>query len=182
MPEGATGYIVTGNEGTALTMVETYKEGDVVPANTALVVKGAAAKYSYLPTTSTEVTPADNKLHGSDEAETTYVAGTGVKYYKLAYDNNNANLGFYWGSDNGAAFENGAHKAYLALDGTTMLSQKRGFSLADLSSGITTGVNNVVNIKADSNNIFDINGRRINTLNGVAKGIYIVNGKKTLVK
>lgn len=184
MPEGVKGYTITGNEGTSLVMNEAYAAGDVVPAKTALVVEGAANKYYTLVAKSTDLTPADadNKLHGSDEAETTYVDGTDVKYYKLSYNNEGNNLGFYWGSENGAAFTNGAHKAYLALDSETLLSQSRGFSLADLAHGVTTGINTTVKSATQSNFIYDLNGRRINSLNGAAKGVYIMNGQKVLVK
>lgn len=182
MPKGVKGYTITGNEGTSLVMNEAYAAGDVVPAKTALVVEGAANKYYTLVAESTELTPAKNKLHGSDEAETTYVDGTDVKYYKLSYNNEGNNLGFYWGSENGAAFTNGAHKAYLALDSETLLSQSRGFSLADLAHGVTTGINPTVKSATQSNFIYDLNGRRINSLNGAAKGVYIMNGQKVLVK
>lgn len=182
MPKGVKGYTITGNEGTSLVMNEAYAAGDVVPAKTALVVEGAANKYYTLVAESTELTPAKNKLHGSDEAETTYVDGTNVKYYKLSYNNEGNNLGFYWGSENGAAFTNGAHKAYLALNSETLLSQSRGFSLADLAHGVTTGINTTVKSATQSNFIYDLNGRRINSLNGAAKGVYIMNGQKVLVK
>lgn len=182
MPEGVKGYTITGNEGTSLVMNEAYAAGAVVPAKTALVVEGAANKYYTLVAESTELTLANNKLHGSDEAETTYVDGTNVKYYKLSYNNEGNNLGFYWGSENGAAFTNGAHKAYLALDSETLLSQSRGFSLADLAHGVTTGINTTVKSATQSNFIYDLNGRRINSLNGAAKGVYIMNGQKVLVK
>lgn len=184
MPKGVKGYTITGNEGTSLVMNEAYAAGAVVPAKTALVVEGAANKYYTLVAESTDLTPADadNKLHGSDEAETTYVDGTDVKYYKLSYNNEGNNLGFYWGSENGAAFTNGAHKAYLALDSEKLLSQSRGFSLADLANGVTTGINTTVKSATQSNFIYDLNGRRINSLNGAAKGVYIMNGQKVLVK
>lgn len=182
MPEGVKGYTITGNEGTSLVMNEAYAAGAVVPAKTALVVEGAANKYYTLVAESTDLTPDKNKLHGSDEAETTYVDGTDVKYYKLSYNNEGNDLGFYWGSENGAAFINGAHKAYLALDSETLLSQSRGFSLADLAHGVTTGINTTVKSATQSNFIYDLNGRRINSLNGAAKGVYIMNGQKVLVK
>lgn len=183
MPEGVIGYTVICNDDSVLRLNEAYTEGEVVPAKTALVVKGDAAEYSYVITTSEEAAPTDNKLHGSDVAEMTNVEGTNVKYYKLSYDLNGENLGFYWGNENGAAFKNGAHKAFLALDGETLLAQKRGFSLADLTNGITSAINHVVmDIDCANTPIFDIEGRRINTLSGIAKGVYIINGKKTLVK
>lgn len=182
MPKGVKGYTITGHEGTSLVMKEAYAAGVVVPAKTALVVEGAANKYYTLVAESTDLTPADNKLHGSDKAETTYVDGTDVKYYKLSYNNEGNNLGFYWGSENGAAFTNGAHKAYLALNSETLLSQSRGFSLADLAHGVTTGINTTVKSATQSTFIYDLNGRRINSLNGAAKGVYIMNGQKVLVK
>ena len=182
MPTGVTGYTITANNGSELTMKEAYTEGETVPAQTALVLKGEAGKYSFLPTTSTQITPADNKLHGSDVAAETHVEGTNVKYYKLSYDSKGANLGFYWGAESGAAFTNGAHKAYLALDGTTLLSQKQGFSFADLMNGLTTSIKQANAANAAKQSIFDINGRRVNSWNGAAKGIYIVNGQKVLVK
>lgn len=182
MPKGVKGYTITGNEGTSLVMNEAYAAGDVVPAKTALVVEGAADKYYTLVAESTELALADNKLHGSDEAETTYVDGTDVKYYKLSYNNEGNNLGFYWSSENGAAFTNGAHKAYLAIEGESLLSQSRGFSLADLTHGVTTGINTTVNPATQSTIIYDLNGRRVNSLSGAAKGVYIVNGQKVLVK
>lgn len=182
MPKGVTGYTITANNGSELTMKEAYTEGETVPEQTALVLKGEAGKYSFLPTTSTQITPADNKLHGSDEAAETHVEGTNVKYYKLSYDSKGANLGFYWGAENGAAFTNGAHKAYLALDDTTLLSQKQGFAFADLMNGLTTSINQANAANAAKQSIFDINGRRVNSWNGAAKGIYIVNGQKVLVK
>lgn len=182
MPEGVTGYTVTGNEGSTLVLNEAYAAKSVVPAKTALLLKGEEGKYYTIATESEETAPADNKLHGSDASETTHVDGTDVKYYKLSHNVSGEELGFYWGSENGAAFQNAAHKAYLALDGATLLSQKRGFSIADLTQGITTGINDAVSAEAATKNIFDLNGRRVNTLRGVAKGLYIVNGKKVLVK
>ena len=181
MPKGVKGYTITGNEGTSLVMNEAYAAGDVVPAKTALVVEGAADKYYTLDTESTSLTPADNKLHGSDKEEATFVEGADVKYYKLSYNNEGNDLGFYWGSENGAAFTNGAHKAYLALEGETLLSQSRGFSLADLAHGVTTGINQAT-IATKSAVIYDLNGRRVNSLSGAAKGVYIMNGQKVLVK
>lgn len=182
MPEGVTGYTVTGNEGSTLILNEAYAAKSVVPAKTALLLKGEEGKYYTIATESEKAAPADNKLHGSDATETTHVDGTDVKYYKLSYNVSGEELGFYWGSENGAAFQNAAHKAYLALDGATLLSQKRGFSIADLTQGITTGINDAVSTESAAKTIFDLNGRRVNTLRGVAKGLYIVNGKKVLVK
>ena len=111
-----------------------------------------------------------------------YYAGEGnYKYYKLSYDDNDANIGFYWGAENGAAFMNKAGKAYLALPVTESQSMAKGFSLSDLANGTTTSIQQA-SIADKAVPIFDINGRRVSTLNGAAKGVYIVGGKKVMVK
>ena len=182
MPMGATGYIAESNGNGGITLKETYAEGDLVPAKTALVLNAPKGNYDICLAESDAIAPTNNLLHGTTTEKLTEVEGGTYKYYKLSYNNEGNNLGFYWGSEKGAAFTNGAHKAYLALDSETSLSQSRGFSLADLAHGVTTGINTTVKSATQSNFIYDLNGRRINSLNGAAKGVYIMNGQKVLVK
>lgn len=182
MPMGATGYIAESNGNGGITLKETYAEGDLVPAKTALVLNAPKGNYDICLAESDAIAPTNNLLHGTTTENLTEVEGGTYKYYKLSYNNEGNNLGFYWGSENGAAFTNGAHKAYLALDSETLLSQSRGFSLAYLAHGVTTGINPTVKSATQSNFIYDLNGRRINSLNGAAKGVYIMNGQKVLVK
>lgn len=182
MPTGATGYVAESNGNGGITLKETYAEGELVPAKTALVLNAPKGNYDICLAESDAIAPTNNLLHGTTTEKLTEVEGGTYKYYKLSYNNEGNNLGFYWGSENGAAFTNGAHKAYLALDSETLLSQSRGFSLADLAHGVTTGINTTVKSAIQSNFIYDLNGRRINSLNGAAKGVYIMNGQKVLVK
>lgn len=179
MPEGVTGYTITEKNKESLTLNAAYPANEVVPAKTALLLKAdekpAASKdFTYTIVNSDEVAPADNLLHGSVEATETHVEGA-TTYYKLA--EGDEGIGFYWANANGTAFMNGANKAYLAVKG--MLSQMRGFSFESM----TTNINNVVANTNNSKNavIYDLNGRRVNSLNA-AKGVYIVNGKKVIVK
>lgn len=181
MPAGVTGYTIVNTKDNRLIAEPTYAEGTLVPAKTALVVKGAEGDYTYEPIISSQTTILGNKLHGTDTEATTQVEGTDVKYYKFAYNNAGDKLGFYWANETGAAFTNGAHKAFLALDFGTALSQMRGFSLNDLFGGITS-IHSIVNAEKASQRIYDLNGRSINSLNGLSKGIYIVNGKKVIIK
>lgn len=182
MPTGATGYVAESNGNGGITLKETYAEGELVPAKTALVLNAPKGNYDICLAESDAIAPNNNLLHGTTTEKLTEVEGGTYKYYKLSYNNEGNNLGFYWGSENGAAFTNGAHKAYLALNSETLLSQSRGFSLADLAHGVTTGINTTVKSATQSNFIYDLNGRRINSLNGAAKGVYIMNGQKVLVK
>lgn len=182
MPEGVTGYTITSEDGKTLNFNGNYVAGKTVPAKTALLLKAdekpAANKdFTYTIVNSDEVAPTDNLLHGSVAKATTNVDGAKA-YYKLASDPKEG-LGFYYGAEGGVAFTNGAHKAYLAVMTETM-SQMRGFSF----DSMTTGINHVVanTEHAKSTVIYDLNGRRVNSLNVAAKGVYIVNGKKVIVK
>lgn len=181
MPIGVTGYIITDRLENTLKAEPIYTEGTLVPEKTALIVKGEAGDYSYVPVASLEVTPSNNMLHGSDVAETTHVDGTNVKYYKFSYNLSGENLGFYWANEAGTAFTNAANKAYLALDFSTQQSQIRGFSLADLFGGVTS-INQAFYDGIGNQSIYDLNGRYVNSLKDAAKGIYIVNGKKVVIK
>lgn len=179
MPEGVTGYTITEKDGESLTLNAAYPANEVVPAKTALLLKATETpatnkEFTYTIVNSDKVAPEGNLLHGSVEATKTHVEGA-TTYYKLA--KGEEGIGFYWANENGTAFTNGANKAYLAITGK--LSQMRGFSFESM----TTGINNVVANTNNSKNavIYDLNGRRVNSLNA-AKGVYIVNGKKVIVK
>lgn len=182
MPEGVTGYTITSADGKTLNFNGNYVAGKTVPAKTALLLKAdekpaADKNFTYTIVNSDEVAPTDNLLHGSVAETTTNVVGAKA-YYKLASDPTEG-IGFYYGAEGGVAFTNGAHKAYLAVMTKTM-SQMRGFSF----DSMTTGINHVVanTEHAKSTVIYDLNGRRVNSLNAAAKGVYIVNGKKVIVK
>lgn len=182
MPEGVLGYTITSDDGKTLKFNEAYAAGAIVPAKTALLLKAtekltADKVYTYTIVNSTEVAPTDNLLHGSVAEATTNVEGAKA-YYKLANDEVD-HLGFYYGAENGGAFTNGAHKAYLAVK-TETLSQMRGFSFDSMTTGINHVVANAEHAKTTV--IYDLNGRRVNSLNAAAKGVYIVNGKKVIVK
>lgn len=181
MPEGVLGYTITSEDGKTLKFNETYAAGAVVPAKTALVLKAteeltANKEYTYTIVNSTAVAPTNNLLHGSVAEAMTSVEGA-TAYYKLAQGEDG--LGFYYGAENGGEFKNGAHKAYLAVM-TKAMSQMRGFSFDSMTTGINHVVANAEHAK--STVIYDLNGRRVNSLNAAAKGVYIVNGKKVIVK
>lgn len=180
MPTGIVGNTINSKDG-SLVINAAYEGGAIVPAKTALLLKGEAKDYVFTFVSSDETAPVDNLLHGTTTDAMTNVGEGNYKYYKLSYDDNDANLGFYWGAENGAAFMNKAGKAYLALPVTESQSMAKGFSLSDLANGTTTSIQQA-SIADKASSIFDINGRRVSTLNGAAKGVYIVGGKKVMVK
>ena len=172
--------IVTGVENKNLTIDWKYANGSVVPANTAVLIQADAKEYVCEVSNSEEAAPANNLLKGSTTAATT--EGENCLFYKLSYDNDGKNLGFYWAAENGAAFTNEANKAYLAL--TTAVAQNvRGFGL---EGDGTTGIGQVENGEALVN-VYTIDGiivrkqvKESQALNDLKKGIYIVNGKKVI--
>lgn len=172
--------IVTGVENNYLTIDWKYAAGSVVPANTAVLIQADAKEYVCEVSNSEEEAPANNLLKGSTTAATT--EGENCLFYKLSYDNGGKNLGFYWAAENGAAFQNEANKAYLALT-TTVAKNVRGFGL---EGDGTTGIGQVENGEALVN-VYTIDGiivrkqvKESQALNDLKKGIYIVNGKKVI--
>lgn len=161
-----------------LTLNYRYGEGDVIPGGTAVLLKAEAAgdyTLTYVACDDTAA-PAGNLLFGSDEA--TITTG-GAKYYALQYGKGNkaSVLGFYWMNEDGSAFESGAHKAWLALPAET---SARFFSLSD--EQVATGIEATLNADtktATGNEVYNLNGQRVAH---PQKGLYIVNGKKVIIK
>lgn len=182
LPEGATGYVVTGvDEENCLQLVEAYRAGDIVPAGEALLLKGSLPKTTVDVEATNVGTPvAGNWLRGSDTAEM-IPAVPGECYYKLSYDLvTGEKLGFFWGAENAGPFVNAAHKAYLAVP-ASYATATEGFSLDDSS---TTGVGNVVADGQKAKTVYTLDGRRVDATDSkpLPAGIYVVNGKKVVVK
>lgn len=176
MPASMSGYV--WDEGN---IVAVYNSAQVVPANEPLVIGAPAGNYALWFTTSTDDTykSADmNELEGTDD-ETPITDDDAYYFYGLSLNANSdpASVGFYWMNPTGAAFTNGAHKAYLKLDKSTPAGSQavNGFPF----NGTTTGIEQIEAGADAKNAIYDLSGRRVNK---AAKGIYILNGKKVLVK
>ena len=178
VPEGVTAKtykVVSGK----LAESKKYVAGSKIPAGEAVVLKGAAGEYTFLVTSTTEPKDADNMLKGSDEAEMT----TGGNYYyalQAKAKDGSGGPGMYWMNSTGAAFENGAHKAYLALDEKFAEAQSVGgaksFYLFDEA---TTGISSIGAETDDRTEMYNLNGQRVDR---GYKGVVIKNGKKFLKK
>lgn len=148
-----------------------YNAGETIPAATGVVLKAAPGEYTFAASQNAGDVDTDNLLKGSDEAAQTT---GGAVYYKLSLNKaGDANsVGFYYGAADGAAFTNGAHKAYLALP---TASGVRAFLF---NGNTTTGIQNATSNNATTQ-VYDLQGRRVQS---AQKGLYIINGKKVLVK
>ena len=152
-----------------------YTEGDVLAKAQGYVIKGTAGTYTFTATKNDASVDANNQLRGSDVAVTTT---GGTYYYGLSLNaaSEPQSVGFYWMEDDGAAFTNGAHKAYLALNNQFASgSAVRGFLL----NGTNTGVETLPHESMRSGIVYDLQGRRVNN---PGSGLYIINGQKVFNK
>ena len=178
VPAGVNAYIVTGAENGYVTK-EQIAAGGVIPANTGILLENAG-EHKFAKTVSYNYTLAGNLLNGS--VENTYVEGIA---YVLA-NHAEAGIGFYKaelnmdadgnkvGVETGTHFLNNAGKAYLVLP-----TANETVAFYGLDWDGTTGIEKV-EVENGVKAIFDLTGRRIEAI--TAPGIYIVNGKKVLVK
>ena len=169
----ATVYTVGVNEN-KLSLNEV--KGNQVPANTGVLVQSnkTDAMYVYI---ESAPTIEGNLLRASVTEQTTTGADDTkeYKYYMLSYNKDNENLGFYWGENDGAAFTSKAGRAYLAVEKTNEVAAVKGFSLSDME----TGISQVCGSAANNGVIYDLQGRRVER---AVRGLYIMNGRKVMVK
>ena len=175
MPEGLKGLMVTNAPRAGYITTEVaYTGGKVVPAQTALLLNGTARTY-YAPVTKNAGTAPSiqNWLHGTRTADNYTSVGEDVYYYKLAVDENNT-PGFYWGAENGAAF-------LLTKPSTAYLAVPKSVGNASaLLFDLNTHIQDVNNGQAaTSPAVYDLCGRRVTK---PAKGFYIANGRKVILK
>lgn len=132
----------------------------VIPANTGVILKGSEGSFFMVPnatenTLTSALTPTGEEGKLVNEGENIY--GLGLL---------DGTLGFYKVNKNTTI---GAGKAYLA-------SSKGGSAIALNFGGTTTGVHSVSASTENQAPVFDLSGRRVQSV--VKGGVYIQNGKK----
>ena len=158
-------------------VVTDYEEGDIVPANTGVMISATTyGEKSFVMTTSAgEAKTATNALKASGNsginAGGMTTAAPDCVYYRLTM-HNGTDFGFYWGAAEGAAFLLAANKAYLAVPKAAGV--KEFFTFDNLA----TAIHNVVT-EQNTDAIYNLAGQRMNRMQ---KGINIVNGKKIFIK
>ena len=163
--EGLTAYYVTEASSSALTITEASK----VPAGTAVLIEGAEATTYQVPVTSgTTDDVTNNKLLVSDGT----VTGNGTSIYVLGNGKNG--VGFYLKKKDSAI---AAGKAYLEIEDDDPGQGVKSF----LSLGGDDAVA-ISNVEAEQGTgiLYNLNGQRVAA--PVKGGLYIMNGKKVLVK
>ena len=174
LPQGLTAFAYTSVNGdNSLNKSEEYVAGDIVPANTAVVVKGAKGSYNYYNTEEAATKTIEKNLLKGVTTDTRIEAISGVKRYILTRADDGI-LAFY--RTNTGNINVKANRAYLEVPTAMAVAS---FSL----EGTATGINNVVTTAAKQG-IYTISGVRLNatTTKELPAGIYIVDGKKVIVK
>ncbi len=141
-----------------------YETANTVPAGTAVML---VAEDGAATATATIVDNAD-ALSGQNDLVGHYLAGNVSD--ALVLGASSGVVGFYKLSATGTL---GANRAY--IDNSTS-SDVRALVLA---AGETTGISNVATEAAQNGKAYDLAGRRVQN---VQNGLYIINGKKVLVK
>ena len=179
LPEGVKAYIVTAATQDALTYLEL---NGAINAGTAVMLESVDKKGGDITLTSINEPSAyyipANLLKGSDEATIT-TADKDSWFYKLCFGPSNTELakafGWFWGAADGAAFQMEAHRAWLAIPKDAQSAPVLGYSL----DGNTTGISTLTVEPGTLNEIYNLNGQRVAT---PSKGLYIINGKKVIIK
>ena len=198
MPAGLTGKTVNVAANGALKIDDAFQAGEMVPALTPLLIRTSEAyaddetvKRYYPAVTTKKVTVTDENVtslldnnnleyYRTSEGMTSSKKLVDPYYYKLSVDNDGNNPGFYWGAADGAAFvmKNGS-TAYLAY---SVANEAAAAYFID-EYGEVTAIEGapVAGQLTEDAVIYNLQGVRMNTKN-LQRGIYIINGRKTVVK
>ncbi|MDD7691354.1 MAG: chitobiase/beta-hexosaminidase C-terminal domain-containing protein, partial [Prevotella sp.] len=177
--------LTKGNYNTANSTTETVTNGYYVPANTGVLISAKNANITYY----TAVTRLDHASLPNNQLVAATADGmfTGdtdhFKYYKLAYDDyvKKTGLGFYYGAANGDPFEVKKGLAYLAVPVISGGNLAAGYSFGGNGGDDTTGINGIENDNVnETQTIYNLQGQRVEKAG--LRGIYIVNGKKVVLK
>lgn len=174
IPAGLTAYWgKLSNDGTKLEMTE-ITDG-IIPAETAVLVKGAANTYALTATAEVGGSYAENALRGvvAETSVSSLSLGSGTVYV-LAKAKSTGNAAFC--QFTGTTL--GDHRAFLFVADSTA-------PMIDFDFGGTTGINEV-NESVASQSEFKVNGEYYNLAGQrvaqPTKGLYIVNGRKVVIK
>ena len=178
MPEGVVANTYKLNAASDnVEILKSFNAGDVIPKDCGVVLEATKGTFEFVESKANVESLEGNLLYGLDEGGTTVGPDgtTDYIFYMLSLDKNGENVGFYW-KNGGAPFIAKAHKAYLAIPKSSDINIS-AFSFDDL--------NGIKGIESDSivenGEIYTLSGIRMNGKQ-LPKGIYIVNGKKVVIK
>lgn len=165
-------------------LVDSYSTGAVVPANTGVMVSSMTAgdhEVTLSEKAGTSVLgegnmlrpTGDNGITASEMAE----KDADCKFYRLTM-HKGTTLGYFWGAAEGAAFNVAGNKAYLAVP-AAQAAKVAGFAI---DGGGTTAIESIENGNGSevSRKVYNLQGQRMS--GALPKGLYIIGGRKVIVK
>jgi hypothetical protein len=172
IPEGVKAFVGTLND--AQTEFTLSEISDFIPANTPVIIN-APGKTEVTFTAVDDIVAAitTNSLQGQLES----IATSGIEG-KVWVINSTKEDGSDFGLYEYAGTNITANRAYLVT--TTASSAPAIHLTGDWNVGNVTGIESIIAEKNQAKAIFDIQGRRV--LNATQPGLYIMGGKKVLVK
>ncbi len=181
IPENVKAYYITegsfNGEKVTLTQIE-----NVIPANTAVILEGAEGEYTFSVSETDAAAVSGNLLKGTvintNIIGDAYVLGV-VEGETGLYKAQMSTVALSSASGSVKVFLNNAYKAYLPASAVPAAANGAANFSFRFGDG-TTGVEEVKSENGSVKTIYDLQGRKLERI--VAPGIYIVNGKKMLVK
>ena len=148
-------------------------------------MEGPAGNYAFPETTEAALplngdnwlrSTGEGKISDDEMAAPEKIEQEEYMYYKLSLLN--SKIGFYWGIEGGGPFYYGSdHKAYLVVPKSETPSAHANAIYFDG----TTGIEAVKSAEQSTGAIYTLSGIRVDGKQ-LPKGIYIVDGKKIVVK
>lgn len=185
IPEGVKAYVAyetlgtdenEAQDNTAGTVVMTKIEDGIIPAKTGVLICGEQGTYTFTGTTEMGETVTEFNLMkgyaGTAEYETVALPQDGSANYVLVANESAAHF-----CQETAAFKVYKYKAYLQLP--TSIADKPGVMHIKFGDDEATAIELPSHHSQHTSIVYDLTGRRVVN---PAKGVYIVKGKKVVIK
>ena len=174
IPSGIEAYYLKEIIGNFASMAKI--ESGVIPANNGVILTGEGGNtategtYNFAITTTTETEiVVDNKFDGT-------VAAAYIQEGDYVLYNGKNGVGLYPVNANQASY---SHKAYLPSSVLSSAAQQSAGFRFSFGDDITTAIEKVES-RNEKEEIYDLTGRKLEGISGA--GIYIIDGKKVMVK
>ncbi len=165
--EGLTAAIITDAEGREV-------EVDDAPAGTGLYVKAEPGTYQAYILGASYTNVSDNKLVGTGSESPSLTSNESTTYYVFGRQGTPKKEAFYKVKTDKATTVS-ANKAYLKIN----VPASEAKDVITVGGGETDGINAVEAAETLNSDIYNLQGQKVNR---ATRGIYIVNGKKVILK